>query len=134
MQIASSRPELIRRARIGDLLPPDLIDFGRARRLDATAFLVPGASPLDGYPARLESSRDDFAAWNGRVVVMPADRPAEHRVLIVDRYETAIIDSTPMGRWGRPEEVGGVIASPATDAASYMTGSEIYVDGGWTAR
>lgn len=86
MQIASSRPELIRRARIGDLLPPDLIDFGRARRHDATAFLVPGASPLDGYPARLESSRDDFAAWDGRVVVMPADGAAEHRVLIVDRY------------------------------------------------
>jgi NAD(P)-dependent dehydrogenase (short-subunit alcohol dehydrogenase family) len=48
--------------------------------------------------------------------------------------ETAIIDSTPMGRWGRPEEVGDVIAFLATDAASYMTGSEIYVDGGWTAR
>ncbi len=48
--------------------------------------------------------------------------------------ETAIIDSTPMGRWGRPEEIGDVIAFMATDAASYMTGSEIYVDGGWTAR
>jgi NAD(P)-dependent dehydrogenase (short-subunit alcohol dehydrogenase family) len=48
--------------------------------------------------------------------------------------ETAILDSTPMGRWGRPEEIGDVIAFMASDAASYMTGSEIYVDGGWTAR
>lgn len=51
-----------------------------------------------------------------------------------ESHDRHIIDSTPMGRCGRPEEVGDVIAFLATDAASYMTGSEIYVDGGWTAR
>ncbi|HET8587621.1 MAG TPA: glucose 1-dehydrogenase [Candidatus Limnocylindria bacterium] len=48
--------------------------------------------------------------------------------------EQAILDSTPMGRLGRSEEVAEVIAFLGSDAASYMTGSEVYVDGGWTAR
>jgi len=48
--------------------------------------------------------------------------------------ERLIIEGTPMGRLGRSEEIGSVIAFLASDAASYMTGSEVYVDGGWTAR
>jgi len=47
--------------------------------------------------------------------------------------EQLIINNTPMGRMGRSEEVAEVIAFLASAAASYMTGSEIYVDGGWTA-
>jgi NAD(P)-dependent dehydrogenase (short-subunit alcohol dehydrogenase family) len=48
--------------------------------------------------------------------------------------ETAILADTPMGRWGRPEEIAGAIAFLAGPDASYMTGSEVYVDGGWTAH
>ena len=48
--------------------------------------------------------------------------------------EQAILANTPIGRLGRPEEIGSVIAFLAGDAASYMTGSEVYVDGGWTAQ
>jgi NAD(P)-dependent dehydrogenase (short-subunit alcohol dehydrogenase family) len=48
--------------------------------------------------------------------------------------EKLLIEGTPMGRLGRSEEIGSVIAFLASDAASYMTGSEVYVDGGWTAR
>jgi NAD(P)-dependent dehydrogenase (short-subunit alcohol dehydrogenase family) len=46
----------------------------------------------------------------------------------------AILAATPMARLGRAEEVAAVIAFLASDDASYMTGSEVYVDGGWTAR
>lgn len=48
--------------------------------------------------------------------------------------EEAILADTPMGRWGRPDEIAGAIAFLAGPDATYMTGSEVYVDGGWTAR
>ena len=44
-----------------------------------------------------------------------------------------ILQSTPLGRLGTPSEIGDVIAFMSGPKASYMTGSEVYVDGGWTA-
>lgn len=73
-----------RDARVGDLLP----DLARttARRIDATALLLPGRTDIDGYRASLEARGDDFAAWDGRLVVASSDGAAAHRLLIVDRY------------------------------------------------
>jgi len=48
------------------------------------------------------------------------------------RYEQLVAD-IPMKRWGELEEVSRVVRFIASDAASYMTGAVIPVDGGWSA-
>jgi len=40
---------------------------------------------------------------------------------------------TPLGRWGRPEDLVGATVFLASPAAEFVTGQILYVDGGWTA-
>lgn len=45
-------------------------------------------------------------------------------------FEAEVASSIPMGRWGRPEEIGPLALYLASEASSFMTGSFLVLDGG----
>ncbi len=40
----------------------------------------------------------------------------------------------PLGMWGRPEDIGALACFLCSDAAAFITGTDILIDGGWCAR
>jgi NAD(P)-dependent dehydrogenase (short-subunit alcohol dehydrogenase family) len=46
----------------------------------------------------------------------------------------ALMAATPAARWGRPDEIGSLARYICSDATSFMTGTDILMDGGWVAQ
>jgi NAD(P)-dependent dehydrogenase (short-subunit alcohol dehydrogenase family) len=45
-----------------------------------------------------------------------------------------MVANIPLGRWGKPEEVGKLAVYLCSEDAAFITGTDILIDGGWTAR
>lgn len=63
-----------------------------------------------------------------------AETPLTSEGLKNKRFEEAVKRNTALGRVGKPEEIARVICFAASEEASYMTGSDLLVDGGWLIR
>lgn len=48
-------------------------------------------------------------------------------------FNNWVISKTPLGRWGRPEDLVGTAVLLASNAGDFITGQIIYIDGGWLA-
>ena len=46
----------------------------------------------------------------------------------------ALMDQTPMHRWGQPEEIASLALYICSDQAAFMTGNDVLMDGGWCAQ
>jgi len=44
------------------------------------------------------------------------------------------VASVPVGRWGKVEEIGALACYLCSEAAGFITGTDILIDGGWTAK
>jgi NAD(P)-dependent dehydrogenase (short-subunit alcohol dehydrogenase family) len=82
------------------------------------------------------SGAAEFASRGVRVnAIAPGvvDTPLTAPIKAVPDWYQAYANKSALGRWARPEEIAAPTLFLASDAASYVTGTVLFVDGGWTA-
>lgn len=102
---------------------------------------IPGRAPYASAKAGVVNLTRVLALeWAAKGVTVNAICPGPfatdmNKQLLEDpvKYK-AFVDKIPMGRWGELHEIAGAAIFLASDAASYVTGSALFVDGGWTAQ
>lgn len=99
---------------------------------------VPAYSASKGAIAQLTKALCN--EWAGRGVNVNAIAPGYmdtemNAALIADPVRSRqISERIPAGRWGTPQDVGGAVVFLASEAAAYIHGQVLVVDGGWMAR
>jgi NAD(P)-dependent dehydrogenase (short-subunit alcohol dehydrogenase family) len=114
-----------------------VINMGSVLGVIALAGRAPYASSKAGI---INLTRVLALEWAGTGVTANAICPGAfatemNRQLLDDpvKYKE-FVSRIPMGRWGELDELAGAAVFLASPAASYVTGSALFVDGGWTAR
>jgi gluconate 5-dehydrogenase len=100
---------------------------------------APGVAPYSAAKAAVASFSRVFALemapYNVRVnSIAPGYIDTPLTRTHPDEVRSAITQNTPLGRFGLPAELIGPLLFLASDASSFVTGSTLVVDGGWTAR
>ncbi|WP_433220961.1 SDR family oxidoreductase [Dactylosporangium sp. CS-047395] len=122
-----------------------MLDRGAGRIIFTASMLsFQGGVTVPGYAAAKSGiaglTRALANEWAGRGVNVNAIAPGyiatDNTQALQDdpARNRSILDRIPAGRWGRPEDVAGAAVFLASDAARYVHGAIIPVDGGWLAR
>ena len=59
------------------------------------------------------------------------DTPPWHSIGAAEEHIKTISDSIPLGRFGTPDEIAKAVLFLASEDSSYITGTELFVDGGF---
>jgi NAD(P)-dependent dehydrogenase (short-subunit alcohol dehydrogenase family) len=104
------------------------------------SFLGSGTAP--GYAASkgaaMQLTKSLAIAWAAEGIRVNAVAPGFIATPMTDRhidpaYRARAEARTPMGRWGRPQEVADAVLFLASDRAAFITGAILPVDGGYLA-
>jgi len=94
------------------------------------------ASTKAGIVQLVRTAAAEFGPRGVRVnAVAPGivDTPLTAPIKADEKWHAAYAAKSVFGRWARPEEIAAPTVFLVSDAASYVTGTVLFVDGGWTA-
>ncbi len=113
-----------------------IILFSSVRAVTVEPGQGPYAATKAGVVQLVKAMAAELAPYGIRVnAVAPGivDTPFTEQIKRNPEWARAYAEKTALKRWASPEEIVGAVVYLASDASSYVTGTVIFVDGGWTA-